>query len=106
LLRHAGYEVRGFTRADEAFEALRRDPGAFDLVLTDYNMPGLSGLDVAKVVAAIRPGLPVILASGHVSEGLRQEAARVGVKQVVFKPYSLEDICDAIDRYVEPRRAP
>jgi len=106
LLRNAGYEVRGFTRPDEAFEALRRDPEAFDLVLTDYNMPGLSGLDVAKIVASIRPGLPVILASGHVSETLRRDAARVGVKQVVFKPYSLEDICEAIDRYAEPRNAP
>jgi PAS domain S-box-containing protein len=106
LLRNAGYEVRGFTRTDEAFEALRRDPDAFDLVLTDYNMPGLSGLDVAKVVAAIRPGLPVILASGHVSESLRREAARVGVKQVVFKPYSLEDICEAIDRHAEARHRP
>ncbi|HVU51364.1 MAG TPA: ATP-binding protein [Polyangia bacterium] len=105
LLRNAGYEVRGFTRADEAFEGLRRDPEAFDLVLTDYNMPGLSGLDVAKVVAAIRPGLPVILASGHVSERLRHDAARAGIKQVVFKPYSLEDICAAIDRHAEPRRA-
>jgi two-component system, cell cycle sensor histidine kinase and response regulator CckA len=103
LLRRSGYRVQGFTRANEVFDALRRDASAFDLVITDQNMPGLSGLDVAKAVASIRPGLPVILTSGHVTRALHREATRVGVKHVIHKPSSVEDLCDAIDRFAASR---
>jgi PAS domain S-box-containing protein len=102
LLGRLGYRVKGFTRADEAVEALRRDPAGFDAVLTDYNMPGLTGLQVARLVASIRPDLPVILASGYVSDELRARAARAGVKHVVYKPNSVEEMCEAIDRIVGP----
>jgi PAS domain S-box-containing protein len=102
LLGRLGYRVRGFTRADEAIEALRLDPGAFDAVLTDYNMPGLSGLQVARLVASIRPDLPVILTSGHVSDELRERAAQEGVAHVIYKPNTIEEMCEAIDRLVGP----
>jgi PAS domain S-box-containing protein len=106
LLRRSGHNVVGFTQPHDLFEALRRDPRAYDIVLTDYNMPRLSGLDVAKVIRDIRPDLPVLLLSGNVPERLLQDAARVGIAQVIPKPYSLADLCDAIERHAaspEPR---
>jgi PAS domain S-box-containing protein len=102
LLGRLGYRVKGFTRADEAVEALRRDPSAFDVVLTDYNMPGLTGLQVARLVASIRPDLPVILTSGYVSDDLRERAALVGIKHVIYKPNTIEEMCAAIDKLVGP----
>jgi PAS domain S-box-containing protein len=99
LLQRSGYRVRGFTRANEAFEALRSESAAFDLLITDHNMPGLSGLDVAKVVATIRPDLPVVLTSGHVTGALHQEAARAGIKHVIHKPNSIDDLCEVIERF-------
>jgi PAS domain S-box-containing protein len=103
LLQRSGYRVRGFTRANEVFDALRRDASAFDLVITDHNMPGLSGLDVAKVVATIRPDLPIILTSGHVTGALHSEATRVGIRHVIHKPSTVEDLCEAIDRFTTLR---
>jgi CheY-like chemotaxis protein len=100
LLGRLGYRVKGFTRADEAVEELRRDPNAYDVVLTDYNMPGLTGLQVAKLVASIRADLPVILTSGFVSDELRERAAQVGIKHVIYKPNTIEAMCEAIDRLV------
>jgi two-component system cell cycle sensor histidine kinase/response regulator CckA len=102
LLGRLGYRVAGFTRPDEAVEAVRRDPSAFDAVLTDYNMPGLTGLQVARLVASIRPDLPVFLTSGYLSDELREGAARVGVKHVIYKPNTIEEMCEAIDRLVSP----
>jgi PAS domain S-box-containing protein len=102
LLRRSGYDVRGFTQAHDLFEALRRNPSATDVVLTDYNMPRLSGLDVARVIRDIRPDLPVILLSGNVPDRLRDEAASAGIVQVIHKPFSLAELCEAIELHAAP----
>jgi CheY-like chemotaxis protein len=49
---------------------LRSDPSAFDVVVSDYNMPYLSGLDVARAVRDIRADLPVAIVSGFIDERL------------------------------------
>ena len=105
MLRRLGYRVSGYTRADEALAAVRADPGQFDLVVTDLNMPGMSGLDVAREVARVRPGLPVILASGYISEELRKQAPEAGVRQLIYKPNTVEELCDAVRRLASgPKR--
>jgi PAS domain S-box-containing protein len=105
LLRRAGYDVQGFTRADDLLAVLSGKPLAYDLVLTDYNMPRLSGLDVAERVHALRPELPVILLSGHIPERLKQDAARAGVAQVIYKPCALDDLCEVIERHALNKEA-
>jgi PAS domain S-box-containing protein len=104
LLRGAGYDVQGFTRADELLAVLASRALAYDLVLTDYNMPKLSGLDVAERVHALAPGLPVILLSGHIPERLKQDAARAGIAQVIYKPCALDELCEAIERHALVRK--
>ncbi len=101
LLTRLGFRVTGFTRADEALEAVRLAPNEFDLVLTDFNMPGISGLQVAKLLTAIRPDLPVLLVSGYVSDELKENAAQAGVRQVIYKPNTVEELCDAVHRFVQ-----
>ncbi|MEZ5706904.1 MAG: ATP-binding protein [Burkholderiaceae bacterium] len=55
LLERRGFVVTSFTDQNEAIDAVRARPDAFDLLMTDFNMPGMSGLDVAKAVLAINP---------------------------------------------------
>jgi PAS domain S-box-containing protein len=98
LLGRFGYRVSGFTRPGEAFAALRRDPRAFDAVLTDQNMPGVSGLEVAQIVTSIRADLPVILTSGHVPEHLEQDATAAGVREILQKPCTIPELCAALER--------
>ncbi|OHE77647.1 MAG: hypothetical protein A3G75_09125, partial [Verrucomicrobia bacterium RIFCSPLOWO2_12_FULL_64_8] len=74
MLDGLGYRVSGYERAEEALEAVRADAGDFDLAVTDFNMPGLSGLEVAQELARIRPGLPVVITSGYITEELRTNA--------------------------------
>ena len=96
LLEKAGYRVSGFDRGAAALEAVRADPEAFDLIVTDFNMPGLSGLQVAEELRRIRPGLPVVIASGYITGELTAGARAAGVRQVVYKPDTVDELCRTI----------
>jgi CheY-like chemotaxis protein len=101
LLRRSGYQVSGFEDPREAIAALRSLPQAFDIVVTDYNMPHLSGLDVAREVAQIRSGLPVVLSSGYITEAIIAEAAQLGVRFVMQKEFTLERLCGILGRLLQ-----
>jgi two-component system, cell cycle sensor histidine kinase and response regulator CckA len=96
LFKKRDIVVTGHTDPNEALQALRADPAAYDLVLTDYNMPGMSGLDVAREVGALMPDLPVAIISGFIDETLREQAQRAGVRDLIFKADSVEVVCDAV----------
>jgi len=99
LLERQGYRVSGYTDPEEALAAARANPGQFDLAVTDYNMPGMSGLDVARAVRAIRADLPVLVASGFVDEELRAQAADAGVVELIEKASDVKDFCAAIQNF-------
>lgn len=61
-------------------------------MVTDFNMPGESGLDLAAALHQKRPGLPVIITSGYITDSLRSEAARLGVRHVMQKELTLEQL--------------
>jgi PAS domain S-box-containing protein len=92
LLQRAGHRVCTWQDAREAVGDLLAGSLAVDLVVTDYNMPGLSGLDVAASLLAAHPGLPVVISSGFVTDELLADAARLGVRQVLQKEFTLEQM--------------
>ncbi len=105
LLERRGFAVSAHSNQEEALAELRRDPAAIDLLVTDYNMPGLSGLDVARAAMAMRADLPVVVASGFIDERLQLEATAAGVRELVFKANAVETLCDAIARMVRDELA-
>ncbi len=88
----------------EALAALRADPAGFDLVLTDYNMPGMSGLDVAHAIRVIRADLPVAVTSGFIDEPLRAQAEVAGVRELIFKAADIETFCATVQTLLESAR--
>ena len=102
FLERRGYRVTGFERPDDAIAAVRADPRSFDLVVTDYNMPSASGLDVARELAAIRADLPIVITSGYVTEELQTSAQRLGVRHVLYKPNTTDELCEQIHRILSP----
>jgi CheY-like chemotaxis protein len=96
--------VRGCTDAREALALVRSQPDAFDLVVTDYNMPGLSGLEVARALREIRADLPVALASGYITEELRAQAPAAGVSELVHKPDTADELCEVVARLANAQR--
>ena len=100
LLRRRGYEVSGFTDPHEATAALRATPDAFDLLVTDYNMPGFCGVDLVREARRIRPDLPVALASGYVTAEIEQAALAEGARALIHKPNDVEELCTTVQRLI------
>jgi len=98
LLARAGYRVATHRCAPSALAALRADPHGYDLVLTDFNMPNGSGLAVAGEIARLRAGLPVVIVSGYVTDELRAEATRLGVRELLHKESSAETLTATVQR--------
>ena len=98
VLRRQGYRISGYTDPNEAVAAFSANPGHFDLAVTDYNMPGLSGMDVVRQLKSLRADLPIALASGYLTEDLRVEALAAGVREVIHKTSSVDDFCEAVAR--------
>jgi PAS domain S-box-containing protein len=103
LLEHLGYRVVGLSDPRTALDVFRRQPGSFDLVITDQTMPHMAGIELVREVLRIRPGLPVILCTGY-SETLNEEdALAAGVGAFVPKPFSVKEIAEAIRRVLSVR---
>ncbi|WP_284614861.1 PAS domain S-box protein [Aquabacterium humicola] len=101
LLLSLGYLVTGCASGQDAIDAVRAAPQAFDLVVADYNMPDLSGLDVARELARIRPSLPVLISSGYITEQMRTQAATLGVRGLVRKENTVDELGPAVLRVLQ-----
>ena len=96
-LEKLGIASRGFADAQEALAAFQGEPQAFTLVLTDLTMPGgMSGLELAQAVLAIRPDAPVVIASGCIDPAEAHRAAAVGVRRVIQKPAKVPEMAKLV----------
>ncbi|MDO9434281.1 PAS domain-containing sensor histidine kinase [Hydrogenophaga sp.] len=101
LLQREGYEVTVFADAPSALAAVQDPDSAFDFAITDYNMPGMSGLDFARAVKAAKPDLPVAITTGYMSEELKAQAPAAGVMELIYKPNTVEDLVAAVARLAQ-----
>lgn len=101
MLRKQGYRVSTFCSGEEALAWLRSSDQAVDLWVTDQNMPGMSGVELARAVLALRPTLRVAIVSGHVNEELVAAATAAGVFSVLGKQDSMDALADAVRLLIE-----
>ena len=100
-LRHDGYRLLLASSADEALSLADAHDGPIDLLLTDAMMPGKSGVELANLMTARRPGIPVIIMSGYTEETLAVPGMNdpVALLQKPFSPRELRRrIRAALDR--------
>jgi PAS domain S-box-containing protein len=102
MIERWGYRVSGYFEQREALDAVRSGKLSVDLVVTDFNMPGASGLEIARAIRDALPDLPVIMVSGYVNDELRTQAAAAGVRELVAKPQVLEELRDAVQNIFYP----
>lgn len=87
-LQLRGYSVEWFTSAEKALDAF--EANEFDVVLTDLNMPGMSGLQLCERVVANRPDVPVVVLTAFGSMETAVAAIRVGAYDFVTKPIEMD----------------
>ncbi len=95
-----GCDPAVFTDPAAALEAFTASPHAFDALVTDLSMPGLTGLELSAQMRAIRPELPVVLTSGYLTPEHEAEARRQGVDAIIAKPCSIDALASAVLRLV------
>lgn len=95
-LRHLGYRVRTASRAEEALELLDREE--FDVVVSDWIMPGTTGMGLMEQLRAACPHLPVLLVTAHGTPDFTRHALRAGASDVLLKPFPPKALPAAIDK--------
>ncbi|MCH8134771.1 MAG: PAS domain S-box protein [Proteobacteria bacterium] len=96
LLSGIGYHVEAFSDPRGALEAFRQTPEEFDLLVTDENMPKLTGIQLVKAVRKLRPHFPAIICTGYSEVLSPDEVEQMALDAVVRKPYTLGEISRAI----------
>jgi two-component system, NtrC family, response regulator AtoC len=89
-----GYQVEGVTTAEQALERLHQE--AFDIVVTDVMLPGMSGLDLIPNLYRVRPGLVTMVITAHGTISMAVEAMKRGATDFLTKPFELDDLSGAI----------
>lgn len=102
LLASLGYKVHTVTDSRKALALVEASPDDFDLVITDYNMPGLRGDKLATKILAIRPDLPIILCTGYSHSFGEQDAKAIGIETFLNKPVELRSLAMAVSQYLGP----
>jgi CheY-like chemotaxis protein len=97
-LRRLGYQITGYTDPAQALQAFTENPDKFSAVVTDLSMPGMSGVELARQILQIRPDVPIVMTSGYIRPEDELEAQRVGVRELLLKPDTVDDLAAALQR--------
>ncbi|MBT0571603.1 response regulator [Curvibacter sp. CHRR-16] len=106
VLTRKGFVVTTFTDPHEALAALAANPQGVDLLVTDYNMPGFSGLDVLRQAKQLRPDMPVALASGYVTPDIERRAREQGADALIYKPNDVNELCETVQQLMIQHATP
>ncbi|MBN1458426.1 MAG: response regulator [Armatimonadetes bacterium] len=101
-LTAAGHEVTVAESAEQALEVF--EPGAFDLLLTDLMMPGMSGLDLLKHVLEADPSLACVMITGSATIETAVEAIQLGAFNYVSKPFTAKELAALAEQALRVRR--
>jgi DNA-binding NtrC family response regulator len=94
VLESQGHAVQGFTNVQAALSQLEAETA--DLLVVDYKMPELNGLEFIQRAWAIRPGLRVVMITAHGTREVIGRATQSGVKSVVLKPFTPSELAKGV----------
>ena len=103
-LERLGYQVVAKTSPVDALEEFRAQPGAFDLLVTDLDLPTYSGTELTRRIRLIRPGMPAILVTGTENTLAAMPSLSVTFQETLVKPLVAKDLGAAIRRAMDARR--
>ena len=100
-LQRLGYDVVAMSNSLDALEAFRSHPDTFDLVITDYTMPRLTGVDLAKEIRRMGFNTPIILCSGNNELMAGEKSEEAGITEMVMKPLSKKEFSEVIRKVLD-----
>lgn len=104
LLSH-GYRARAVTSPREAIGLVREHPGQLQLVITDYSMPEMDGVSLARELHGIEPALPMLLVSGYGADIDVADFGNHNIRAMFAKPIETEKLLAAVRDAIESRAA-
>lgn len=87
-LQRLGMDTTASTSPNEALDLFRQSPSAFDIVMTDLSMPGISGIDLSEEIRSIRTDIPIILCTGFGDTVSKKRLEANGICHTIQKPIS------------------
>lgn len=94
ILSNKDYEVATAASGEEALDKMNEAP--FDLIITDIFMPGISGLDLLKIVQDDFPATVVIVMTAYGSDEKKDEATKLGARHYVEKPFEMKSLREMV----------
>lgn len=95
FLQGAGFEVRPAPDGPTALSFFSAE--RFDLIFTDFRMPGMTGLEVAAAVRKTNPIIPIILVTGEVAVLEPKALVQAGISRMLPKPFTLDEVRSCLD---------
>jgi signal transduction histidine kinase/CheY-like chemotaxis protein len=105
ILQNLGYRITACGSSSEALALFEHDPQAFDLMITDMTMPGLTGYELAQKILATRPDLPIILCTGFSELINKEQAQAMGIRTYLMKPVSVRELSQAVRKALKQTAA-
>jgi len=103
LFEELGYNVTKVTSGIEAFEIFRKVPNRFDIIITDYSMPKMTGGELISKIRSFSSDIPVILCTGFSQVITPPKARSLGIGDIIMKPIELGQIAKSIRKLLEKK---
>lgn len=100
-LNRMGYKVTSRLHSIEALEAFRVNPDSFDLVITDMNMPNMTGIQLAEALLSIRSDIPIVICTGFSEWIDKKKAENLGIKDFLMKPIVRAEIAKTVRKVLD-----
>ena len=101
ILEREGIVAHCVASGEEALEKIKER--TFSLMITDFNMPGLDGLELSRLGLGIAPQMPIIMDTGSISPKITRLAKEIGISKVLTKPFLPRVLLDTIRDVMEKR---
>jgi len=96
ILERLGYQVTDADSSADALKVFQANPEIFDLVITDMNMPNMTGVQLAEKLLAIKPDIPIVLCTGFSEQINKERAEAIGIKGFLMKPVTRSEMAQMV----------
>ncbi len=105
ILKKLGYRVTNFTDSQEALRAFEANPQDFQLVVTDYSMPWLTGPQLTKKIKAVSSNIPILLVTGYSNLATPDNLHELNCDGIIAKPYNIEKLSQMVSQALQKAKS-